>query len=389
MNVVIHDKQTGKAIKHVTQTEFWKNVTPGFNLPTLNDPRMLYDALCGRWFGVIAELIPKSSGYLAVSETSDPTKAWRGVKLPMVPTDVGMKLGVDKKGLYITFIIMTNNTHTMHGCYAIPKADLIGPGAPSLANLQKFHDLEIECFPATDLDPNKPADAPEILLNREFGNTFSKLYMYKITWAGNSATISPALTIPLGKTYVAPNGSSRQNQAIQPAPGGKLRADEARRTTCVYAHGGSIFSCNEAKRTTNSRCGVFWCEVRANDGALLQEGFVDDANCDYLVPSLAVDASGNIGLGCTRTSSTEFPSVYVMMHAATDPPNTMSPPVLAAQGTTVFAGNRSNRYGIPWGNYNATCVDPSDPTILWTYQQYATSSVPGQYTTCWVAFRRR
>ena len=30
MNVVIHDKQTGKAIKHVTQTEFWKNVTPGF-----------------------------------------------------------------------------------------------------------------------------------------------------------------------------------------------------------------------------------------------------------------------------------------------------------------------------------------------------------------------
>ena len=138
MNVVIHDKQTGKAIKHVTQTEFWKNVTPGFNLPTLNDPRMLYDALCGRWFGVIAELIPKSSGYLAVSETSDPTKAWRGVKLPMVPTDVGMKLGVDKNGLYITFIIMTNNTHTMHGCYAIPKADLIGPGAPEFGQLAKI-----------------------------------------------------------------------------------------------------------------------------------------------------------------------------------------------------------------------------------------------------------
>ena len=149
------------------------------------------------------------------------------------------------------------------------------------------------------------------------------------------------------------------------------------------------FRATRPSAPTNSRCGVFWCEVRANDGALLQEGFVDDANCDYLVPSLAVDASGNIGLGCTRTSSTEFPSVYVMMHAATDPPNTMSPPVLAAQGTTVFAGNRSNRYGIPWGNYNATCVDPSDPTILWTYQQYATSSVPGQYTTCWVSFRRR
>ena len=63
-------------------------------------------------------------------------------------------------------------------------------------------------------------------------------------------------------------------------------------------------------------------------------------NCDYLAPSLAVDANGNIGLGCTRTSETEFPSVYVMMHAANDPKNTMRPPVLAAKGTTVFSSNR-------------------------------------------------
>src|SRR5262249_12220611 len=154
----------------------------------------------------------------------------------------------DKNGLYITFIVMTKNTHTMHSCYAIPKADAIAAEGPNLANIQTFSNLEIECFPATDLDPNKPADAPEILLNREFGNSFSKMYLYKITWAGKSASISKMQTISLSKTYVAPNGSSLQNRATQPAPGEKLRADEARRTTCVYAHGGSIFSCNEAKR---------------------------------------------------------------------------------------------------------------------------------------------
>src|SRR5262249_40743796 len=53
-----------------------------------------------------------------------------------------------------------------------------------------------------------------------------------------------------------------------------------------------------------------------NDGTLVQEGFVDDPDRDYLVPSLAVDAQGNIGLGCTGTSASEYPSVYVMMHAA-------------------------------------------------------------------------
>ena len=387
MNVAVHDKKRGQVIEQMTQSEFWKRVKPGFNLPRLNDPRLLYDPLSRRWFGVIAELKGASSGYLAVSESSDPTKGWNGVKLPMVPTDVGMKLGLDKNGLYITFIVMTGDTHTMHSCYAIPKADAIAPGGPSLAHLQTFPNLEIDSFPATDLDPNKPADEPAILLNREFGNSFSKMYLYRITWAGQSASISKAQTIPLSKTYVTPNGASLQNQATQPAPGGKLRADEARRTTCVYAQGGRVFSCNEAKRTSRSRCGVFWCEIRAKDGMLVQEGFVDDPDRDYLVPSLAVDAQGNIGLGCTGTSAREYPSVYVMLHAASDPPNTMRRPVLAAKGTTIFSGNRNLRYGIAWGNYNSTCVDPSEPTVLWTYQQYATSAVPGQYTTCWVAFQ--
>jgi hypothetical protein len=385
-NVVIHDKRTGSVVRQMTQTEFWKAANPQFDFPKLNDPRLLYDPLSGRWFGAIAELKKGSVGYLAVSETPDPTQGWRGVVLPMAPTDPGMKLGVDKNGLYIAYYVLTGDIHTMMSVHAIPKADAIAAGGPSLAHLQTFANLEIECFPATDLDPDKPANAPEVLLNREFGNSFSKLHLYKITWAGHTASISKLQTIPLSKTYQSPNGASLQNRATQPSPGGKLRADEARRTTCVYAHKGSLFACNGAKRAVDSRPGIFWCEVRARDGALLQEGFVDDPECDYLIPSLAVDARGNVGLGCTRTSEKEFPSAVVMMRAAGDPRNTMRPPVLAAPGTTVFASSRQGKYGIQWGNYNATCRDPSDPTTVWTYQEYAVSADVDRWTTCWVAF---
>jgi hypothetical protein len=387
-NVVIHDKKTGKTIRRMTQTEFWKAAKPGFDLPKLNDPRLLYDPLSQRWFAVIAELRHLSVGYLAVSESSDPNMGWKAIKLPMEPTDPGMKLGVDKNGLYIAFYVMTGDTHTMMSVHAIPKADAIAPEGPSLVHLQTFSKLEIECFPATDLNANKAADAPAILLHHEFGNSFSKMFMYKITWAGNAASISKMQTIPLSKTYVIPNASGK-NHAVQPAPGEKLRADEGRRTLSVYQHGDSLFTSNEAKRTLDSRCGVFWCEIRAKDGAVQQEGFVDDPECDYLVPSLAVDANGNIGLGCTRSSATEYPSAYVMMHAADDPPNTMRPAVLAAKGTTVFSSNAKSKYGLAWGNYNSTCVDPADPTVLWTYQEYATSSTPSQWTTCWVAFKRK
>ena len=58
-----------------------------------------------------------------------------------------------------------------------------------------------------------------------------------------------------------------------------------------------------------------------------------------------------------------------------------------SKGTTVFKSNRTSKFGLAWGNYNTTCLDPADPTIFWTYQEYATSSVPSQYTTCWVAFK--
>jgi hypothetical protein len=386
-NVVIHDKKTGEVLRRMTQTEFWKAAEPGFDLPTLNDPRMTYDPLAGRWYTVVQAQGGTPYGFLAVSRSMDPTQGWKGVRLPMKPANLGMKLGFDRNGVYVTFIVMTGDTHTMHGCFAIPKADAIASEGPNLANVQAFSNLEIESFPATDVDPNKPTEAPEVLLNREFGNSFSKMYLYKIVWSGKKATISQAQTIPLSKTYVSPNGSSLRNQAAQPAPGGRLRADEARRTTCVYAHGGSIFSCNSAKKTLDSRSGIFWCEIRASDGALLQEGFVDAPDHDYLAPSLAVDADGNVGLGCTRTSETEFPSVCVMMRAASDPRNTMRAPVLAARGTTVFSSSLPSKYGLAWGNYNTTCIDPSDPSLFWTYQEYATSAVPSQYTTCWAAFK--
>jgi hypothetical protein len=267
-------------------------------------------------------------------------------------------------------------------------ADVVAADGPDLSHMQTFADLEVEAFPATDLDAKKAPDAPAVLLHREFGNTASKLLLYKITWSGKKASISEAKSIPLSKTYQSPNGVSKQFQAVQPEPGLKLRADEGRRTLSVFSRGGSVFGCNAAKSKIDSRCGILWYEVRVSDGALLQEGFVDAPDCDYLVPALAVDSKGNIGLGCTKTSEKEFPSVYVMVHAATDVAGTMRAPVLAVKGTTYFRGPASgNTNAIPWGNYSSTCIDPEDPTLIWTCQEYANSTAEREWCTAWVAFR--
>ena len=118
---------------------------------------------------------------------------------------------------------------------------------------------------------------------------------------------------------------------------------------------------------------------------VVHQGLVDDPDCDYLYPSMAVDSRGNIGIGCTRTSATEFPSVCVMMHSASDPAGTMRPPVVAVKGTTVFkyAGVAATNFS----NYSTTCIDPSAADLLWTYQGYANSAVDRQWCTAWAAFK--
>jgi hypothetical protein len=383
------DKATGKVVKDLTQHDFWISVQPVGMLDVhANDPRILYDPLSERWIAWVQGVNPMN-GYLAVSTTFDPTGLWKGAKFPIPPHNYGAKAGLDRNGFYLTVHNGQNDTHKAHTCYAIPKADLIAGTGPDLSHLQAFPGLEVESFPAMDLDPDKAPDAPEVLLNKEFGNVAGKLYLYKLTWSGAKARISDLQTIPLSQTYSTPNASVEEGRAMQPAPGGKLRADESRRTDCVFAHGGSIFGCNGAKRALGTRPGILWYEVRVRDGALLQEGMVDDPACDYLNPSLAVDRDGNVGLGCTRTSEQEFPSVYVMMHAAGEPAGSMGAPVLAVPGTTYYRLKEPSRFGIGWGNYSTTCIDPSDSTLLWTCQEYANSSEPGQWCTAWVAFRRK
>jgi hypothetical protein len=385
LNFVVHDKKTGNILVKKTQQKFWASVEPvntlGHRKPW--DPRFLYEPNSKRWIGIMAD---DGRGYLAVSTSSDPTKPWKGVLLPMPEADLGFKAGVDKNGFYATYANPAGrDIHTIHDCIAIPKEDLIAPGGPILTNLSTFQKLEHDSYPATDLNPQKAPEDPEVILNKEFGDDCSQLYMYKITWQGKKASISEKQTIPFNKKYRSSWTTVKAATAPQPAPGLTIRAP--RRTISVFQQGDSVYQCNNAKRTDESNWGILWCQVRVSDGKLLQEGLVDDPNCDYLVPALAVDKDGNVGIGCTRTSATEFPSVYVMVHGAGDKPGTMRTPVLAVPGTTYYRPANPTRYGAQFGNYSQTTIDPSNPSVFWTCQQYSNSTKPDQWCTAWAAFK--
>jgi hypothetical protein len=271
-------------------------------------------------------------------------------------------------------------------CIVIPKADLIASGGPELTKMVTFHNLPLEALPAKDFNPAKASDAPAVLLNKEFGDDCGKLFMHKITWNGKTPSISHVQVIPLSKNYRTRARVRGLMAAVQPSPGDVIRTDAGRRTNSVYPYGDSVYGVNCARLSDESRQGILWYQVRVSDGKFLQEGYVSDPTCDYFNPTLAVDSDGNVGISCTKSSATEFPSAYVMMHAKGDAPNTIRKPVPAVTGTTYFRVDKPGALGLDWGRYSVTWIDPSDPGLFWTCQEYGGSGVPGQWCTSWIAF---
>jgi hypothetical protein len=43
--------------------------------------------------------------------------------------------------------------------------------------------------------------------------------------------------------------------------------------------------------------------------------------------------------------------------------------------------------GPGWKHYSTTCIDPSNPSLLWTCQAYGNSTVDRQWCTAWAAFQ--
>jgi predicted outer membrane repeat protein len=84
------------------------------------------------------------------------------------------------------------------------------------------------------------------------------------------------------------------------------------------------------------------------------------------MPSIAVDAHGNMAIGYSVSSSTTEPAIRYAGRLAGDPLNTL------AQGEAELiagSGHQTNTIG-RWGDYTMTTVDPADGLTFWHTNEY-------------------
>ena len=387
-DVTVYDL-SGVVLKTQTMSDFMTNagVAPG----QVNDPRGVYDVFIERWIVVCS----CATDYLMVSGSADATGPWKGVAISGASGDLTMFPGFDKNGVYISEFQPKLNSRVI----ALPGVDVAWTGTRniSLAHEAIFTDRPFEMRPAIDLDNKKKATGPEFLIGRtgppqNGTNVTMDLLVDRITWRGSQAALEAQPAIPTGFLYNTPVPSP------QPS-GADVRGNESHRVFGVAARNGHLnlvvssgpcqSDCGAQGADTNNI--VYWFDIGTKTMTISQKAKTSDPSLSFLFPTIAMDGRGNVGIGATGISRSQYPSIYLFTHLSGDAPGKINGPFLAQAGSESYSCGKGPRplpsNIVGWGTYSATVQDASDAMKLWTVQEYAGSRMPCIWKTRVIGFR--
>lgn len=395
---VIFDKQGNQLQTPVDDSTFWGINSTCYQGGGFSDPVIEYDRSADRW--VVAEVaIPLLPGFFgqyaqcfAVSKTSDPSfvsdvngnntsyNIWAyGFGSNVNDYD---KIAVWPDGYYVTWNIFQNGTTFIgpEAC-AWSRNDMIqGVTAPRFVcfQLSTAHASLL----ASDLDgaTAPPTGSPNYLMEIDPTSSALNLFQFHVDFAtpSNSRFTGP-IAVSGVASFTAPCPAT---QDCIPQPGTTQLLDALgdrlmyRLAYHNYGDHESIVA-NHTVLTAGGNTGVRWYEVRnpAAAPAVYQQGtFAPDSDNRWMA-SIAMDRSGNIGLGYSIASAATYPSIrYTGWEAG----NTLG--TLQAE-TSLVAGGGSQTGVNRWGDYSAMRIDPSDDCTFWYTQEYQAVSQSSNWNT--------
>ncbi|PID67685.1 MAG: hypothetical protein CR968_05360 [Flavobacteriia bacterium] len=349
-----------------------------------------YDNAADRW--VVSFLNGGGAGaQVAVSDGPDPVNdGWYVYNVTAI--NDYQKLSVWSDGYY-----MTDNTNATNKVWALERekmlagdsnAQILGFDLPGIVR-NGFYSPQ--AFNVTNDNLPAPGNAPIVYMQDDAWSGVStdhiKLWLCNVDWAtpGNS-TMSDPMEIELTPFISVFDDASFVN-LTQPNGGSDIDALQATIMNQAQfrkfgSHNSAVFNfVVDTDASAGELAGVRWMELRQNgDGqpwSLYQEGtYTAPDNRHAWHASLAMDASGNIGMGYTsmsgpETEETVMVSSYYTGRYAADPLGTMT---IEEQ---VIANGTGNIPGTRYGDYSKIDVDPSDDKTFFFINEYFNSQRKG------------
>ena len=362
--------RNGSHVSGVTLDAFWATEEP--HGPGAYDPRVHYDPNFKRWI-MVTDCYGQSANsqiMIAVSATGNPTGTWHKYKL-VVGTTSGTWLDFPCVGFNNRWVAVSGNFFNSGGSftndviYVFNYANLMSGGALSYTTLLPTGG-SFCIAPALTYD----AAAPNLYCMENWNGTSGQLKLYKISGTTAAPTLS-SVANPATSTHWKSNGNSGNDFAPQVGVTNKLQTNDDRINNLCQRNGKLWCAYNAFFPATGTvtRCSAMWWEVDTL-GTVNQVGKVDDPTnaTFYAFPSIAVNNNGDALMGFAYLSTTLHPSAGYAMHMASDPADSMRPPVIFRHGQKsyyqTFGGSQDR-----WGDYSSTCIDPRNNLDFWTIQE--------------------
>ncbi len=377
--------KTGSVTSTVSLNSFWSSL--GGSISAF-DPKALYDPYSSRWVVVACGNSGSASSCLlvAVSQTNNPTGSWNFYKIDADATDVNWfdypSLGFNKNWIVISGNMFTNsgNNFTSGNIWVLDKANFYSGGAGNYTAISSGSNGFTIC-PAHTFDNTI---STQYLLQTWNGSSGGSGYLnlYTITGSIGSEVLThisyPSTANPW--SYNQPGGadSGPQSGASQ-----KVDLGDDRMQNVIYRNG-YVWGAHTVflPSTGSTRSAAQWWQINTTGSSVTQCSRVDDATGVkfYAYPSISVNSRNDALMGYSSFSSTQFPSANYSFRYSCETTNTMQSDYLYKAGQAkyykTYSGSKNR-----WGDYTATCIDPTNDLDFWTLQEYASTPTTISSTT--------
>ena len=359
-----------------------------FQLPagyTFSDPRVLYDAISGRWFanGVAFTQALGSRLVFGLSDTDDPAGTWH-IYFAGDSSNVlhdQPKIGVSTDKVAISFNdFLSGALFLGQSTYVFSKAAMLASASSIPGGAIGPDSTRVSIVPAIEL----AATATEYMTYNNSDCGYSGCNRGYPAIGVVSITGDPATgTLAWNESDPAIAGTSGPPKADQPGLPASIDTNDDRFLTTVWQNG-NLWTVGNDACTPPGDLVVRPCprliQVSTASLTVNQNFDLGRAGTGFFFPAVHLDNAGDMYVVYNISSLSDYVGVRITGQPAGSAPQQVVTPQTIQPGQGLYTCFSR------WGDYSGAALDPASPTDVWVAGEYAGAST----TNCeWATFVAR
>jgi hypothetical protein len=398
----VFDRSTGGIIAvPFAGNAFWKGFGGPCETANDGDPIIQWDKSNHRWLASQNVFSAPYMTCIAVSQTADATGSYFRYAFPQPGFPDYPKWGLTSSAYYQTQNIFDPIlVFGVNVCAYDAKSMLKGSSKATQvcifdnSNGTYFDDSMLPADDDSDRGPAKSEVLMGAIDNFLPGDTHVYEYLFDVNF-GNPAKSTLAgvngsmpISVPGFNLAFCTSGSRLTTNCV-PQPGTTVKLDTLGdrlmyRLAHFNEHGTQHFLVAHSVNNTTA-VATRWYEFRSQGLgnvkklSLYQSGETPDDGVYRWMGSVAMDKMGDIAIGYSRSSATDYPSIYYAGQTAGDPLGTTEAEALIKQGS----GSQTDTFD-RWGDYSSMALDGNDSCTFWYTNEYYPVTAQFRWDT-WLA----